>query len=140
MAGRQTIDIPDYDLIESFILSSGPGGQNVNKVSTAVELRFNLAGTSILRADEKQRLARLAGRRLTRDGVVVIVANRFRTQERNRTDARERLDGLIREAKEPPPPPRKATRPSYGAQLRRLAGKARDARVKRDRGRVESDD
>src|SRR3990172_8339731 len=92
------IDIDERELEERFIRSSGPGGQNVNKVSTAVELRFDVSASPSLPGEVKSRLARLAGRRLTDEGVLVIRAERFRTQERNRDDARERLAGLVREA------------------------------------------
>ncbi len=140
MAERGTLDIPDYDLIESFVLASGPGGQNVNKVSTAVELRFNLSGTEILTLPQKHRMADLAGRRLTREGVVVIIADRFRTQERNRADARERLEAMIIEARRPPPPPRRPTKPTKASKERRLTAKSRDSTVKRNRGRPSHDD
>jgi ribosome-associated protein len=107
----------------------GPGGQNVNKVSTAVQLRFDTASKS-LPDDVRQRLRRLAGRRLTADGVIVITAAQFRTQARNRQDARERLVELIRQAAEPPPPPRRATRPTYASVVRRREDKRRRSAVK----------
>src|SRR5215468_10803366 len=100
--------LDDSEIEESFIRASGPGGQNVNKVSSAVQLRFDLSGSRSLPEDVRERLARLAGRRLTRDGIIVIVAQRFRTQERNRQDALDRLVALVRRAAAPPIP-RRAT-------------------------------
>src|SRR3979409_374090 len=110
-----TIAIDDDELDEQFVRASGPGGQNVNKVSSAVQLRFDLAGSPSLPPEVKQRAAGLAGRRLTREGVLVIIAQRFRTQERNRADARERLIALLRQAASPPPL-RRATRVPRGAK------------------------
>jgi ribosome-associated protein len=125
------------DLAESFIRSSGPGGQNVNKVATAVQLRFDALNAEGLSERVRSRLIRLAGQRATKDGVIVIEAGRFRTQEQNRADARQRLAALVAKAAEPPPPPRKKTRPSKGAVERRLKEKAGRSTVKRLRGRVE---
>lgn len=127
------ISIPDDELEERFVRASGPGGQNVNKVSTAVELRFNVRGSPSLSDDVRKRLAGLAGRRLTDDGVLVIRAERFRTQERNRQDARERLAALIADAAVPPKP-RVKTKPTLASKKRRLDAKSRRSEVKRNRG------
>lgn len=136
---RPGIAIDADELDESFIRAAGPGGQNVNKVATAVQLRFDAAGSPHLPERVRERSIALAGQRATRDGVIVIEANRFRTQERNRADARERLVALLRQASEPPPPPRKKTRPSRGAVERRLKEKAGRSGIKRLRGRVADD-
>jgi ribosome-associated protein len=133
------LEIPDSDLSESFVRSSGPGGQNVNKVATAVQLRFDLAGSRALAADVKARLRALSGRRLTADGAVLIVARNHRSQERNREEARERLADLIRRALSPPTP-RKATRPTRASGERRLERKARTQRTKRMRSRPRWED
>lgn len=122
------------DITEDFIRASGPGGQNVNKVSTAVQLRFNLAGNTSLPEDVKSRAARLAGSRLTQHGEIVLQADRFRTRERNREDALERLTELLRKATETPKP-RKATKPSLGSKKRRLDAKKQRGRIKKMRGR-----
>jgi ribosome-associated protein len=133
------IIIPETELVESFIRASGPGGQNVNKVSSAVQLRFDVRASPSLPDDVAVRLMRLAGSRMTRDGVLVITAERFRTQERNRADARERLQALVAQA-EPKPIKRLPTRPSTGSKERRLAGKAVRSGVKQGRGKIRSDD
>jgi ribosome-associated protein len=120
-----TLAIPEAELEERFIRAPGPGGQNVNKVSSAVMLRFDAANSPSLSDRVRARLATLAGRRMTAEGVVVIIANRHRTQPRNREDARSRLAELLAHAAEAPPPPRRATRPTRGSVKRRLEGKAR---------------
>ncbi|MCH8926328.1 MAG: aminoacyl-tRNA hydrolase [Proteobacteria bacterium] len=125
-----TISLDPREIEESFIRSPGPGGQNVNKVATAVQLRFDLRRSPSLPEEVRARAERLAGRRLTKDGVVVITAARFRSQERNREDALARLVALLREAARPPVP-RKATRPSAGAKRRRLDDKTRRGAIKR---------
>lgn len=122
--------LDEREISETFIRASGPGGQNVNKVASAAQLRFDMRGSPSLPAPVKARLTRLAGSRLTEDGVIVITARRFRSQERNREDARERLVALIRRAAEPPIPRRK-TRPSAAQRADRLAAKARRSAVKR---------
>ncbi len=117
------LSIDEAELTERFVLASGPGGQNVNKVSTAVELRFDVRRSPSLSDGMKQRLVQIAGSRMTQDGVLVIDAQRFRTQPRNREDALARLFDMIREA-ELPPKRRRATRPTLGSQKRRLESKA----------------
>jgi ribosome-associated protein len=124
------IALDEREIDEHYIRASGPGGQNVNKVATAVQLRFDASASPALDAGLRRRLAVLAGRRMTKDGVVVITADRFRTRERNREDALVRLVDLIRRAAVRPKA-RRATRPTAGSRERRLAGKAVRARTKR---------
>jgi ribosome-associated protein len=134
----QTISLGEEELVESFVLASGPGGQNVNKVSSAVQLRFDVARSPSLSDDVRARVRALAGQRLTKEGVLVITARAHRSQERNRTDARERLFDLIRHAAIPPKP-RRATRPSKTVKRRRLEEKKFRSELKRTRGPVRED-
>jgi ribosome-associated protein len=127
------IAIDEAELSETFVRASGPGGQNVNKLATAVQLRFDVRHSPSLPSDVRARLARLAGRRLTQDGVLVIIAQSHRTQERNRADALERLLELVRQAAVRPKP-RRPTRPTAASRERRIEGKKRRAGVKRLRG------
>ncbi|GAC1328223.1 MAG: alternative ribosome rescue aminoacyl-tRNA hydrolase ArfB [Beijerinckiaceae bacterium] len=133
LAISRTLSLDESELEEHFVRASGPGGQNVNKLSSAVQLRFNLRASRALPPDVKHRAARLAGRRLTRDGVLVIIAQRFRTQERNRADARERLVALLRQAAEPPPV-RRPTKVPKTAKRQRLADKKKRGERKAGRG------
>lgn len=129
-----TISINEREIGETFIRSSGPGGQNVNKVSTAVQLRFDARHSPSLPTAVRQRLQALAGSRLTQDGVIVITAQRFRTQEANRRDALARLIDLVLEAAKPPVP-RKPTKPTYASRRRRLEAKSRRATLKTNRAK-----
>jgi ribosome-associated protein len=133
-----TISIDEEEIEESFVRSSGPGGQNVNKLSTAVQLRFDVRRSPSLPNDVAIRLMRLAGKRLTKDGVLVLMAQNNRTQERNRAEARERLIELIREASVKPVP-RRATKPTKASKTKRLEGKKLRSNVKDMRGKVRAD-
>ena len=134
-----SIAIDESELEEHFVRSSGPGGQNVNKVASAVELRFDASKSTVLDHEVRERLKRIAGSRMTAEGVILIDARRFRTQAKNREDARERLAELIRSALARPKRRRK-TRPSTASRERRIESKRRRADTKRGRGRVAGDD
>ena len=132
------ISLVEDELDESFVRAGGPGGQNVNKLSTAVQLRFDARRSRSLPDAVAVRLMRIAGKRLTTEGVIVISAQRFRTQERNRADARERLAAMIAEA-EVPPVRRVATRPTLASKKRRLEDKSRRGAIKRGRAGADGD-
>ena len=125
-----SISLDENELEESFVRSSGPGGQNVNKVESAVQLRFDARRSPSLPNDVSIRLQKLAGSRLTLDGVIVIIAQTHRSQERNRAEALERMVAMIREAAKPPPPKRRPTKPTKGSKERRLEGKSHRSEIK----------
>jgi ribosome-associated protein len=131
--------VPERELHFDFIRSSGPGGQNVNKVSTAVQLRFDVGQSPSLPPAVKQRLRVLAGSRMTLAGELIITARRFRSQDSNRHDAVQRLTELVRQAAVPPPPPRKTTRPSRRNRFKRLEEKRHHSEVKAGRGMFRRD-
>ena len=131
-ADRAPLAIPDHEIVERFVRAGGPGGQNVNKVATAVELRFDVRASTTLPEAVRERLLARRDRRMTDEGVLVIQAQRFRTQERNREDARARLQAIVEAAREAPKP-RIATRPTRGSVERRLGSKRERAQVKRER-------
>ncbi|ACG77190.1 protein chain release factor B [Phenylobacterium zucineum HLK1] len=133
------IQIADEEVQLRAVRASGPGGQHVNKVSTAIELRFDVRASPSLPEPVRARLYGLAGSRLTMDGVLVLVAQEHRSQELNRQAAVERLIELVREAARPPPPPRKKTRPTKASKERRLKAKAQRSGVKSMRGKVRFD-
>ena len=133
------IVLDESEIQEKFVRSSGPGGQHVNKVATAVQLRFDLRNSRSIPDEVRKRLARLAGKRVNAEGVLVLEARRFRSREKNRRDARERLLALIRRAAEPERP-RKKTRPTRQSRERRLTAKLRRSQTKTGRGRVRPPD
>jgi ribosome-associated protein len=137
---RYGLELPGWSMTEEFVLASGPGGQNVNKTSSAVQLRFFAGAAGVFTDAQLHRLMQLAGKRAGKDGSILIQASRFRAQERNREDARERLRQLVLKALEPPPPPRRKTRPTRGSVERRLKAKAGRSQVKKMRGSVDAED
>ncbi len=131
-----TLSIPDNELTFTFVRSSGPGGQNVNKVATAAQLRFDVRNSASLSMEVKQRLAKLAGIRMTQDGILIIEARRYRTQEQNRADALLRLSALIQKAAQRPRT-RLATRPGLSARIKRVESKKKRGAVKKQRQSLE---
>ena len=131
--------ILEGDLSERFIHSGGPGGQNVNKVATGVQLRYNARVSATLPWETIAKAEKLAGQRLNSEGEIVIQATRYRSQEKNRLDARQRLIDLLAEAAKPPPPKRKPTRPSFSARKKRTDSKVKRGQTKRLRGKVSFD-
>lgn len=125
------IELDEREIEETFVRASGPGGQNVNKVASAVQVRFDVRRSRSLPDAVALRLMALAGRRLTKDGVLVLTADRFRTQEANRQDALDRLVELVRAAAAPPPPPRRATKPTKASKERRLTEKKGRSGIKK---------
>ncbi len=136
----ESLSIFEHELEEKFVHSGGPGGQNVNKVATSVQLRFDVRQSTSLPDHVKRKLQALAGSRMTQNGVLILTANKHRTQERNRADARARLVALILDAAKPPPPRRRPTRPSLGAKRRRMDSKTKRGAVKKLRGSFRDDD
>jgi ribosome-associated protein len=133
------IMIEPWELVEQFIHSAGPGGQNVNKVATSVQLRFDLQNSPSVPQHIKTRAIKIAGRRINKEGVIVLEASKHRSQERNREEARNRLKELLIEASKPPPPPRRKTKPTRGSIERRLKAKANRSGIKKMRNRVTDD-
>lgn len=133
------IMIEPWELVEQFIHSAGPGGQNVNKVATSVQLRFDLQNSPSVPQHIKTRAIKIAGRRINKEGVIVLEASKHRSQERNREEARNRLKELLIEASKPPPPPRRKTKPTRRSIERRLKAKANRSGIKKMRNRVTDD-